>query len=261
MIEHGTATKTSALVLSNATVMLGNMGEGFNLTPAEHSIGLFKEATVNAELSYTGLTQGIRQSLIDEQITAQNITISGSGYQFGLSQIKYALGMDGHGMDVTTVQAQTTLAATETATALTLDDASDFTVGDTLVISPRGDEDASLVAIISAISTNTVTLDRPLAMAVPSGSKVYKGQVLRIGGDSHVKAYKSMKVVAHTTKGLPITFIVPKVAQSNSFTMALGGDYAKLPFTFKSFALSSEEAGYAEYVANDRSELIYIATT
>lgn len=257
-MTFGAAT-SKKFVLENATVMLGPLGDGEDLIPDLHSIGLFKEATVNVNRTFTSLTQGVRQQKLDEQLTGEDIMVSGKGYEFGAKQIAYALGQDGHGLLSNGLRTTTTVAETSGSSSITLALTTGLAVGNTLVIGPKGDLDAGLIAVIEAISGQVITLDRPLAMALPVGSEVTQGRISYVGGDNYVNTYKAMKVTSVATNGDPLVLVFPKVKVTSSFSMALSSsDYASIPFTFQSYAMTPDEDGYAQYRANDRAEMWFV---
>lgn len=254
-MSFGTA-QGGAFILQNATIMLGDLGDGEDLIPELHSLGLFKEATVNIARTFTSLAQGVRQQKVDEQLTGEDITVTGKGYEFGAKQLTYALGQDGHGLTSTGLRTTNTLAVTSGGTDLTLASVTGLAVGDYLVVAPNGDSDAGLVVVISSLTGLVVGLDRPLAMAIPLGSHVTKSRITLVGGDNYVNTYKSMKVTSAAVNGDPIVMIFPKVKVTSSFTLGLSSqDYASTPFTFQSYAMTPAEIGYAQYRANGRAEM------
>lgn len=263
-VDYGTA-KSNAFVLQNATIMLGELGQGEDLVPEEHSIGLFKEAATNIERNFTDLAQGVRNSIVHSELTSEKISLTGKGYEFSSKQIAYALGYDGSLVQTTLKTGTVSAAATLNATELTVSSTQNsWGVGDYAIISPAGDEDAGLIAMVTAVAVTgaagafsvVLTLDRPMKMPIPVGSKVQTSNLHYAGGDTYENVFKSLKSTSRDVHGRPMCFVMPKVKVTSSFMMAFtSSDYASIPFTFQSYAMTPDEPGYAQYKARGRAEM------
>ena len=64
---------TNRFMLGAATLLLGPQADLFNLTRAEHSVGLIKNFALTAEPSFTELTQGVRNTVVFSVMTGHAV--------------------------------------------------------------------------------------------------------------------------------------------------------------------------------------------
>ena len=86
-VQHGTA-QSDGFILQEATLMLGAVGNGLDLTVEENSIGLFKNLQVQNTRTFTDLTQGTKQGVVASAETENRTMITGEGYEFTPKQLK-----------------------------------------------------------------------------------------------------------------------------------------------------------------------------
>lgn len=87
--------KTTQFNISDATVMIGPAGKGFDLTPEEHSIGLVKDVTVTNTKERVELGQGLTNDIVDSQVIGNTTSVTMSAYEYTAKNIAYAAGVSG----------------------------------------------------------------------------------------------------------------------------------------------------------------------
>lgn len=90
--------KTRQFNLSTGTLMLGPQGEGEDLTPELHSVGLVKDITLNITKTRIELTQGITNEVVDSQVTGNEVNFTANLYEYTSKNLAYAAGIDGSKM-------------------------------------------------------------------------------------------------------------------------------------------------------------------
>jgi hypothetical protein len=112
--------KTNNFMLGTATVMLGPMDDVFDLTPANHSIGLVKNFQLQSQPTFADLTQGIKNTQVYSVHTGNDVRASMEVYEFTAQNLSYALGLAATGIAEQTASGALAAEQTGTITALTL---------------------------------------------------------------------------------------------------------------------------------------------
>lgn len=252
--------KTSAFVLSQATVMIGATDKVFELTPAENSIGLVKNFTVTSEPTYTDLTQGVKNNIVYSVMTNNPVRATMEVYEFTSANMAYALGLQGADFQTNqsyelsaTVAADDTTAETEPGS----DVASDFGQGDWIILQRQDAPDDIHLAKLDAAATYT---DPTLSLsfnnwAVPTGHSGFGigdlvKKVNRVDvGSKDEQPFLGAKVVGILPESNePVTLIFPKLRITRGFNMAFTSDnYSNMPFEFTPFELVSSDTMYNEF--------------
>lgn len=87
--------KTTQFNVSDGTLMLGPVGEAYNLTPEKHSVGLIKQMTCTSTKNRIELTQGLQQLVVDSQVTGNDVSVTADVYEYTAANLAYAAGLDG----------------------------------------------------------------------------------------------------------------------------------------------------------------------
>ena len=254
MIQHGTA-QSDGFILQEATLMLGAVGGAKDLTVEENSIGLFKNLQVQESKTFTDLTQGVRQSPVASALTEHRTMITGEGYEFTPRQLMYAMGQEGYLYQHSTPVITTLSTAATTGTdTITVTAATGFAVNDYLIIQPSAGVDNGLAYKITAVATNTITLDRDLVEAFPAGSKVYKSVLIKSSdsfNDSCSGAvYMSAKIVSQKQNCEPIILTAEKVRVSSGLSLSFGSsDFSNIPYELTLMELTPRDTGYDDWIA------------
>lgn len=87
--------KTTQFNVSDGTLMIGPVGEAYNLTPEKHSVGLIKQMTCTSTKNRIELTQGLQQLVVDSQVTGNDVSVTADVYEYTAANLAYAAGLDG----------------------------------------------------------------------------------------------------------------------------------------------------------------------
>lgn len=87
--------KTIQFNVSDGTLMIGPQGEGYNLTPEKHSVGLIKQLSCSSTKNRIELTQGLQQLVVDSQVTGNDVSVTADVYEYTAKNLAYAAGLDG----------------------------------------------------------------------------------------------------------------------------------------------------------------------
>lgn len=243
--------KTSSFMLGSATVMLGPMASLFDLTPAANSIGLVKNFTMTAEASYTDLSQGVKNQIVYSVMTGNVVKASMEVYEYTSQNLAYALGLDGSG--IAPMSQQTTLSTAVAGTtgspaaSIQVTSAAGLAMGDWIMIQ-EGTDDRATVRQITAISTNTLTLNAGIKRAIPlAGTTVFKVNAIGIGNKQD-QPFLSAKVVGSLADGTEVALLIPKLRITNGFTLGFKSDgYGNLPMQFTLYDQVSTDPHFAAF--------------
>ena len=250
-------------VLNEATLMIGPLGSALDLTEEEHSFGLFKNMALTNDKTYQPLTQGVRQDIVHQTLTADNWTLAGNGYEYNPRTIMYALGQAGYTADPTAPRVKVTLTA-PTAVAestITVDATTGLAADDWIILSPINGNTDGLAYKIKSIAANVITLDRPLVSAVAVGDKAVKSTLIMTNDIESCSGanYYSAKIVSADVNCNPIVIIAPKVQITSGLNLTFGvSDYSNMNFQATPMALTRKDAGYDWYVAQGKSKVVLI---
>ena len=250
-------------VLNEATLMIGPLGSALDLTEEEHSFGLFKNMALTNDKTYQPLTQGVRQDIVHQTLTADNWTLAGNGYEYNPRTIMYALGQAGYTADPTAPRVKVTLTA-PTAVAestITVNATTGLAADDWIILSPINGNTDGLAYKIKSIAANVITLDRPLVSAVAVGDKAVKSTLIMTNDIESCSGanYYSAKIVSADVNCNPIVIIAPKVQITSGLNLTFGvSDYSNMNFQATPMALTRKDAGYNWYVAQGKSKVVLI---
>lgn len=238
--------KTTDFMLGDASVMLGPLAEVFDLTPADHGLGLVKGVSVSSEAQFVELTQGVKNTRVASVMTGNNVTASFEVYEYTARNLTYASGLDGEG--VVDVTASGTLDGTISASDTTFDvgtgEGSSFSTGDWLVV---GDKDNVSVRQVASVATDTITVTTAFSNAHAAGQKVYARNKIDIGQKDY-QPYLGCKVVGTDANGKHISIIFPKVRITSGFTMGFASDdFQNMPFEMQTYDLVTTDALYSTF--------------
>ena len=250
-------------VLNEATLMIGPLGSALDLTEEKHSFGLFKNMALTNDKTYQPLTQGVRQDIVHQTLTADNWTLAGNGYEYNPRTIMYALGQAGYTADPTAPRVKVTLTA-PTAVAgstITVNTTTGLAADNWIILSPINGNTDGLAYKIKSIAANVITLDRPLVSAVAVGDKVVKSTLIMTNDIESCSGanYYSAKIVSADVNCNPIVIIAPKVQITSGLNLTFGvSDYSNMNFQATPMALTRKDAGYDWYVAQGKSKVVLI---
>lgn len=238
--------KTSAFMLGTATVMIGAQSELFSLAPDTHAIGLVKNFTMTAEPGYTDLTQGVKNQIVYSVMTSNTVRAQMEVYEYTSKNIAYALGLNGGALAAATAVTTLSSGIAALATTAVVTSAAGLAVGDYIQIQ-EGTDDKTFFRKITAIVTNTLTLNAAIPVAIANGSAVRKVNAVDIGSKTD-QPFLSAKIVGSLADGTEIGILIPKIRITNGFTLGFVTDnYGNLPFEFTVYDLVATDPNYADF--------------
>lgn len=243
----GTA-KTNNFMLGTATVMIGAQDDLFDLTPADHSIGLVKNFTLSGEPSYTELTQGVKNTIVYSTLTQNPVRASMEAYEYTAQNIAYGLGLsaDKAPISVSSTVDGEVAAASPAATSFDVQtgDGSNFAQGDYIMIKLDTD-DNFLIRKVSSISTDTITVDQGFNVTIPDTAAVIKVHSLGAGNKDDQPFYAD-KVTGKLADGTAVAMLLPKIRVTNGFSMQFSSeDYANMPLELTIYDLVNTDTFYS----------------
>lgn len=248
----GTA-KTSQVLLSTATVMIGPMAEVNSLTPEKHSIGLVKNVTYSADPEFRELTQGITNDVVMSVKVGDGSRVAMEVYEYTARNLAYAAGLDGTGAEFDTTSTEYVTSAAPTTTSVAVSGSpTGISAGDFIYIQ-GGSDDLVHVAKVASVATNTITLAAgyaiPAGMTFPAASKVRKVKALNIGVQSpNVNLGVKITGLIDPSKNLPITLVFPKVKITRGMNLNFTTDnFGNMPFEFTPYSLVAGDALYNDF--------------
>lgn len=245
--------KTEAFMLGTATIMLGAMADLMQLGTAQ-SIGLVKNVTPKSTPGFTDLTQGVKNTLVYSVMTANDVVIDGEMYEYTGKNLSYSLGLDGSSVvatDVvgtvgTAITAPTPPALTVLTLVLGTGEGADFAVNDHVFVE-IGSGDQVFPRKITAITTDTLTVDYGFPVAIPLGTKVSKVNVTPVGSLAD-QPYLACKIVGKLANGDDIVMLVPKVRVVSGISLAFKTDkFDFIPLQLKVYDLVSTDPFYTYF--------------
>ena len=130
-------------------------------------------------------------------------------------------------------------------TALVVDDATGFAVGNNIMII-NDEEGDFVVRKITNISTNTITVDRALT-DIKDNAVVKKVHDIGIGSKED-QPYFSAKIAGKLANGDEVVILIPKIRVVRGFNLAFTtDDFANLPLEFTVYDLVSTDIFYADF--------------
>jgi len=127
-----------------------------------------------------------------------------------------------------------------TSLDVTAADGSNFTVGDLVVIYPEGQPENVSIDQITAISTDTITVENGLAVAVDGTAdtvNIYVANQVAIGGVTNTKYFACSLVQTENSSGRPIGYDFWKASSAGSMSYSTNAtDFGSLDMELKILA-------------------------
>lgn len=256
---------TNQFNIGVSTLMIGPMDKVLELTPEEHSIGLIKNFTITAETSEVTLTQGIRNTQVDSQVTGSTIQMTTDVYEYTAKNIAYAAQLAGEDFSLKgNYKLKTAITGDGTsATAVVLKDVpasaqANLGAGDTIALQCTGAKDYDKIWLGKVASAPVWTADSQdetigelaitLTAPIPAGwnfaanDSVFYVNLIPVGSDEP-QPYYGVKIVGILPNGNePFTIVCPKVKVTGGFNISFTTDnYGSMPFQFTPYDLTKED--------------------
>jgi len=240
--------KTTDFMLGTATVMFGPTADVFDLTPAEHGVGLTKNVSVTTEPSFTDLTQGVKNTNVYSVMTGNSVRAAMEVYEYTAANMLYAQGLDGsaHVIPTGTSTLATPVVALDTTIDVETGDGANFTAGDYVIIQ-SGAKDKNYVRKIVSIATDVITVDSALPDVIAAGETVKAASVVGLG-DKSVMPFLGCKIVGLTADEDPMTLIFPKVRITAGFNIQFStDDFQNMPYELTMYDLVTSDPLYSTF--------------
>lgn len=259
---------TTQFNIGVSTLMIGPMDKVLELTPEEHSIGLIKNLTTSAETSEVTLTQGIRNVLVDSQVTGSTVQITTEVYEYTAKNIALAAQLAGEEFSLKgNYKLKTAITGGVSATSVVLKGVptsaqADLAAGDTIALQCTSTKDYDKIWLGKVAETPTWTADGEgsttgdlaitLTAAIPAGwdfaadDSVFYVNLIPVGSDEP-QPYYAVKIVGILPNGNePFTIVCPKAKITAGFNISFTTDnYGNMPFQITPYDLTKED--YAKY--------------
>lgn len=250
-------------VLNEATLMIGALGQAMDLTEEEHSLGLFKNLAIAQEKTYQPLNQGVRQDIVDQQLTGDNWTISGNGYEYNPRTIMYALGQRGYTVDplAARVKLKVSQPAAIGEESVTVEDPTGIQAGDWVILNTRLGGTDGLAYNVLEVTGSLVTFDRPLVAPVAVNDRLVKSSLILTNDEESCSGvtYHSAKIVSADVECNPIVLIIPKLQITSGLNLNFGvSDYSNMAFQATPMASVRSDASYQLYRQHGQSKVILL---
>lgn len=242
---------TNRFMLGAATLLLGPQADLFNLTRAEHSVGLIKNFALTAEPSFTELTQGVRNTVVFSVMTGHAVRGSAELYEFTAKNLAYTAQMNGAAFEPDTNIETTTSAAldgtTTPVTAVTVVAGTGFAVDDWILIQNPANPDDAVPRKITAIASNELTVAPAIARQFASGATVRRMNFIEVGGKEETPFYAAL-VHGVLADGSEVTVALPKVRVTNGLNLSFQtNDYGNMPIELGVYDLVATDPHYATF--------------
>lgn len=248
---------TNLFLLNTATVMIGQQADILALNTTAHSIGLVKNFKISASPTYTTLTQGVKNTIVDSTLTNNEVKADMEVYEYSAKNLKYALGLDGTTVTTTGLSyaPNASIAPAATTAVIASDVTTTFGVGDFIEISENGD--AHIAKLVSAIFSTNTTLTftgypTPAGLTFSVNAKIRKVSLIPVGSKTD-QPYLSAKVVSgNLQNSAPIVLLIPKMRITKGFDIDFKSDgYSNMPFEFTPYDLTSSDYAWNKFPTND----------
>lgn len=252
---------TSKFMLGTATLMLGPVADLDILNPTTHSVGLAKNVTMKTTPGFTELTQGVKNNVVFSVQTSNKVMVSAEVYEYTSKNLAYSVGLDGSTFVASTVESTVltpmslTLGITGTSLVLAASGGTSFTAGDDITIQV-GTSDQIYARKIVSKSTDTLTLNLGVPVAVPAGAVVKKVNVISVGSKVD-QPFLAAKIVGTIADGSEIIILIPKVRITSGASLAFKTDgYDNVPMELTVYDLVATDPQYANFLAYGNAKMI-----
>jgi len=255
MAKLGSA-QTQKFSIGTAEVRVGPLSAAGRLTQA-NSIGLVDSATVEVTQTSVDLKGGFPQQIVDTAVTEQTSTMTATLREYSRRNLQIMLG---EGLDAGAAPSDvaseivTDVIIDGTSVDVTASDGLLFTIGDIVVMYPEGKPEDVCVDRITTISTDTLTLENGVAVALNGTTEtvhIFVANAIAVGGVTQTNYFAVSLVQSENSTGRPVGFNFWKAALGGSMTFATNAT----DFASNDLALKILQPAVTEYTTGDLSHL------
>lgn len=252
--------KTSKFLLTEATLMIGPMANVFDLTPADHGVGLVKNVRAEVTHGWTELTQGVEQQVVYSVNNSIESMISAEVFEYTARNLAYGAQLDGSAANFaefnTILTITTQLTSASTTIVLNTGGGASFTAGDFAVIQHLANDTVAVVKIAS-ISVDTLTIAAGWTMPAnttftTTGTRVFRvRREIQVGASTENSLFGVKIVGVLPEQKRPVVLIFPKVRITKGMSLAFDSqNFSNMPFEFKPYVLLPTDTHFAKFETN-----------
>jgi hypothetical protein len=165
-------------------------------------------------------------------------------YEYTAQNVAYGLGLAGTFPKQTISSTVDSEVSSGSDIDVAAGDGTDFAVDDFIMIK-NDSEDDFIIRQITAIATDTLTVNAAFADTVVAGATVLKVNSIGAGSKTEQPFY-SAKIAGKLANGEPIVMLIPKLRIVQGFNLAFSSDdYANMPFEFTVYDLVDDDPHFA----------------
>lgn len=253
-----------------ATVMVGRPEDVLTLSPEANSIGLIKNFSLTSETNEVTLTQGLRNTIVDSQVTSVTTQATFEVYEYTASNLAYAAGLDGSNFSMRgEYKLGSAITGGTSATSVILKNVSEsytLPAGTILAIQCSSDKmyDKVYLAKVASSEVSDTTLTVTLDAAIPAGwdfvedDKVFVVNPIPVGSDEP-QPYFGIKIVGVLPNGNePFTIIFPKAKITSGLNINFTTEnYSSMPFEVTPYDLTISDAMFDTFKKYNSNLIIY----
>lgn len=253
-----------------ATVMVGRPEDVLTLSPEANSIGLIKNFSLTSETNEVTLTQGLRNTIVDSQVTSVTTQATFEVYEYTASNLAYAAGLDGSNFSMRgEYKLGSAITGGTSATSVILKNVSEsytLPAGTILAIQCSSDKmyDKVYLAKVASSEVSETTLTVTLDAAIPAGwdfvedDKVFVVNPIPVGSDEP-QPYFGIKIVGVLPNGNePFTIIFPKAKITSGLNINFTTEnYSSMPFEVTPYDLTISDAMFDTFKKYNSNLIIY----
>lgn len=247
--------KTTQLLLSSATLMIGPQASVMSLDPATNSVGLVKNLRVQTDMGFADLTQGVNNQIVMSVQNKLDAKISCEVYEYTAGNIAYAAGLDGS--SYTTASQTFTLNADVTGSATTLvlsaGQGVNFPAGSFALLQDTTAPDRVFIGKVQSVATDTITL--AAGYSVPAGktfshltTTVYLVNKIPVGAVTNQPMFGAKAVGIMPSTGEPVTLIFPKVKITKGVALSFEtNNFSNMPLEMTPYVPVPADPFYSDF--------------
>lgn len=221
-----------------------DLSKAGELTVAD-GIGLMTECSISMTTNEVNLEAGFPQRTYATAVSSRDLTVTGSLSEYSISNMAMLYGDKQAFMAAQTeTSAATTLGTPFVAdgTTLAVADATDFTVGDTIMVRSAASTDDVFVVAITAIAVNDITVAYAIPNAYAAGAMVSKVLTIELGSEEAIPPMTVQVIGVMPLDQEPFVYDIWKATISGTIEVSNSTDnFGTLPYTISPLAPSSGE--------------------
>lgn len=246
---------TDKFMLGTATLMIGAQEDLFNLGVAQ-SLGLMKNVALSTTPGFTELTQGVKNNLVASIQTSNDMTVDAEMYEYTAKNLTYAVSLDGSEVIPATTETTVATALTtsgspaSTGTSLVVTSATGIVTNDFIFIYANS-ADQIFVRQVTAVATDTLTLNSGLPVGIAQGAKVAKVNMVPLGSTKD-NPYLAAKIVGKLADNSSVVIYLPKVRVTSGISMGFRTEnFDNIPLQLKVYDLTTSDPNFAYFTDAD----------